>query len=61
VSTLAGRDAFYATYLDQRPAAPGSGPTDGNISTNSRYLVRVECPMATPPVTVDAGAADGGK
>jgi hypothetical protein len=61
LSAVSGSDAFYATYLDQRPGVDASVPTDGNSTGNSRQLVRVECPMAIPAVTVDAGTADGGK
>jgi hypothetical protein len=60
VSALPGRDAFWATYLDQRAGA-GDASTDGNSMGNTRYLERVECPLATTPVTVDAAAVDGGK
>jgi hypothetical protein len=61
VSALPGRDSFWATYLDQRSGMAASGVTDGNIAGNTRYLVRVDCPQATPPVPADAAIADGGK
>lgn len=61
LAIVGGSDAFYATYLDQRPAAAASGATDGNSMGSARYLVRVDCPMAAQPLAVDAGAVDGGK
>jgi hypothetical protein len=61
VSALGGRDAFWATYLDQRPGMTSGGTSDGNFMGNIRYLVRVDCPLATPAVTVDAATTDGGK
>ncbi|HXU81229.1 MAG TPA: hypothetical protein VN914_07515 [Polyangia bacterium] len=54
LSALPGKDTFHATYLDQ-----GRGSTGGNPSGNTRYLVRVDCPMATPFVSPDAAAPAG--
>jgi hypothetical protein len=62
VSALPGKDAFLATYLDQ-----GRGGsmvvTDGSSMGNSRYLIRVDCPMAAPLFIPDAApdaASDAG-
>jgi hypothetical protein len=57
VASVPGTDVVFATYLDR--ANPN------NPSGNSRYLVRVECPMALPAVAYDGGAdasaSDAGK
>jgi hypothetical protein len=47
VSGQPGPDTFFATYLDE-----GQGATAGN----SRYFVRVDCPMQAPLFTPDASA-----
>jgi hypothetical protein len=57
LSALPGQNAFLATYLDQGKAGTGAS-TDGNASGNSRYLIRVDCPMATPLYVPDASTAD---
>jgi hypothetical protein len=58
-SAWPGQNFFHTTYLDQKPASAG-GPTDGNSSGNSRYLVRVDCPAATPALPPsDAAPPDG--
>jgi hypothetical protein len=60
LSALAGKDAVQATYLDQGGGAAGAS-TDGNSMGNTRYLVRVDCPMAAPLFTPDAGLGEAGK
>jgi hypothetical protein len=56
-ASVPGTDAVFTTYLDR--ANPG------NPSGNSRYLVKVECPLALPAVpldgSTDASASDAGK
>ena len=47
-------------YLDQDRAGAGAS-TAGNPSGNSRYLIRVDCPMATPFFSPDAGMGEAGK
>jgi hypothetical protein len=58
LSALPGKDAFLATYLDQGKGG-ASGSTGGNATGNTRYLVRVDCPMAAPLNLPDAGADAG--
>jgi hypothetical protein len=64
VSAQSGKDAFYASYLDQGGASK-SGPTDGNATGNGRHFVRVDCPLAAPAsgpdAGIDAGMTEAGK
>jgi hypothetical protein len=60
LSAVPGKDTFTATYLDEARAGSGAS-TDGNASGTSRYLVRVDCPMAAPLSVFDAGMGEAGK